>query len=93
LSLAFYLDSLLQYLLQNIQAAILDSAVVLTASRKQIKSYNNYYLIYNGVKTSYDVKMHFYMLANFVKYYLVLSEAVSSIPSQGSDNTEELDAE
>lgn len=37
--------------------------------------------------------MHFYMLANFVKYYLVLSEAVNSIQSQVSDNNEELDAE
>ncbi|KAL4473927.1 hypothetical protein ABPG74_022791 [Tetrahymena malaccensis] len=79
---------LLMYLLQNVQAAILDTSVVLAASRKQIKSYNNYYLIYNGVKTSYDVKMHFYMLSNFVKYYLVLSEAVKNIQI---DNQEQQD--
>ncbi|EAR90267.2 hypothetical protein TTHERM_00357140 (macronuclear) [Tetrahymena thermophila SB210] len=79
---------LLMYLLQNVQAAILDTSVVLAASRKQIKSYNNYYLIYNGVKTSYDVKMHYYMLSNFVKYYLVLSEAVKNIQI---DNQEQQD--
>lgn len=36
-------------------------------------------MIYNGVKTSYDVKMHFYMMPSFVRYYLVFSDEVSKL--------------
>lgn len=47
-------------------------------------------MIYNGVKTSYDVKMHFYMVVNFVKYYLVISEVVKSTSVDGDSEQREL---
>lgn len=44
-------------------------------------------MIYNGVKTSYDVKMHFYMMPSFVRYYLVFSEEVSKLSPQDRQNS------
>ena len=60
--------------LQNLKALILDSNVILTASRRVIKDYAHFNLIYNGSRLSYNSKLHYSTLNFFVKAYIKMEK-------------------
>lgn len=51
----------------------------MTVPRKQIKTYSNFYYIYNGAKTSYNPKLLFGMSDFFIKTYLHLQKLVKPL--------------
>ena len=81
------------YLLQNLSSVIHDNIVIITNKRSIIKSYNFFYFIYNGHKTSYDVNLHFDSQNILIKTYIKLFKELESIPKESieSDTNEEKD--
>ena len=70
---------MIKFIVQNLQAHILDSTVVLTIPRKLIKNYSHFFFIYNGAKTSYNYKLHFNLAVYLIKSFIILRHKFSDI--------------
>lgn len=52
--------------------------MILTNSRSAIKNYLKYYFVYNGAKSSYDLKIHYQTQNLFLRTFFLLKEEVQS---------------
>ena len=64
---------------QNICGCIHDNCIILTNSRTAIKNYHKYFFVYNGAKSSYDVKIHYETQNLFLKTFYALIEEASAL--------------